>query len=158
MLPANLVDFVHGPVFFALGTRSATLRTAVARIMGAIADGPADSISFFLPRVQEQPHLDNIAANGLVALAAGNGLTSQAYQFKGRVIDVRPSTPGDEAIRDLYRDKLIAFIKPMGMPETMVGGYIVAPSMTITFRVAKIFNQTPGPGAGRPVEYAPAGG
>ena len=159
MLPANLVEFIHGPVILSLGTRNAALRPAVGRPVGVFADAVADRISFFLPRVQAQPHLDNIADNGFVALAAGDGLTSQNFQFKGKVIDIRDSMPADAAVRDLYHDKLLAYMHrwPFQIPDELVTGYIVDPSVTITFRVAKIFNQTPGPGAGKPVDFSPGG-
>ncbi|HXE17549.1 MAG TPA: hypothetical protein VN632_09985, partial [Stellaceae bacterium] len=71
------------------------------------------------------------------------------------------STAADAAIRDLYRDKLIRYFREeyfMPLPDEFIGGYISEPSTTITFRVAKIFNQTPGPNAGKPVDFVPAEG
>ena len=71
MLPDDIVEFLHGPLFLALGTRSSKLRPAMARVVGAFADAATDRISFFLPNVQREPHLTNLADNGQVAFTAG---------------------------------------------------------------------------------------
>jgi hypothetical protein len=161
MLPNDIVEFLHGPQVMALGTRSAKLRPAMARLFGAFADAPTDRISFFLPNVQGEPHLTNLADNGLVAMTAGEASTHRNYQFKGRVVDVRASTAADAAIRDLYRDKLTRYFREeyfMPLPDNFFGDYIADPSTTVTFRVSKIFNQTPGPNAGKPIDFVPAEG
>lgn len=161
MLPSDIVEFLHGPQVMALGTRSAKLRPAMGRILGAFADAPTDRISFFLPNVQSEPHLANLADNGLVAMTAGEAKTHRNYQFKGRVVDIRASTDGDAAIRDLYRDKLTRYFREeyfMPLPDNFFGDFIADPSTTITFRISKIFNQTPGPNAGKPIDFTPAEG
>jgi Pyridoxamine 5'-phosphate oxidase len=161
MLPSDIVEFLHGPLVFALGTRSAKLRPAMARPFGAFADGPRDRISIFLANVQGEPHLANLADNGLVALTAGEARTHRNYQFKGRVVDIHPSTAADAVVRDLYLDKLVAYFEKeyfMPLPENFFRGYVAEPSTTITFRVEKIFNQTPGPNAGTPIDFVPAEG
>ncbi|MGH6981411.1 MAG: hypothetical protein ACREFC_09415, partial [Stellaceae bacterium] len=103
----------------------------------------------------------NLADNGLVAMTAGEPRSHRNYQFKGRVVEVRPSTEADVVIRDLYRDKLISYFREeyfMPLPDEFIGGYISEPSTTITFRVARIFNQTPGPNAGKPIDFVPTEG
>jgi hypothetical protein len=160
MIPNDIVEFLHGPQILALGTRSAKLRPAGARPVGVIADAATDRISFFLPDVQREPHVTNIADNGLVALIASNARSHQNYQFKGKAVEVRSSTPGDAAIRDVYRDKLIAYMRQyfIPLPDSFIGDYIADPSTTIVFKVEKIFNQMPGPNAGRPVDFTPTEG
>jgi hypothetical protein len=156
MLPDDIVEFLHGPLVFALGTRSPKLRPAIGVAVGAFAAAATDQISFFLPNVQCQPHLANLADNGLVAFTAGEPRSHKNYQFKGLVVDVRPSTASDVAIREVYRDKLIAYFRQQyftPLPDKFIGDYISDPSTTITFRVLKIFNQTPGPNAGRPIDF-----
>jgi hypothetical protein len=161
MLPDDIVEFLHGPLVLALGTRSPKLRPAMARVLGAFADAATDQISFFLPNVQCEPHLTNLADNGLVAFTAGEPRSHKNYQFKGRVVEIRPSTASDVAIREVYRDKLIAYFRQqyfIPLPDKAFGDYISDPSTTITFRVLKIFNQTPGPNAGRPIDFVPTKG
>lgn len=157
MLPDDIVEFLHGPLVLALGTRSPKLRPAMARVLGAFAEAATDKISFFLPNVQCEPHLTNLADNGLVALTAGEpGRSHKNYQFKGRVVQIRPSTASDVAIREVYLDKLTAYFRQqyfIPLPDKFIGDYISDPSTTITFRVLKIFNQTPGPNAGRPIDF-----
>ena len=161
MLPSDIVEFLHGPQVMAIGTRSAKLRPAMGRVLGAFADAAQDRVSLFLPNVQCEPHLTNLADNGSVAMTAGEARSHRNYQFKGRVVDVRASTPGDIAIRDVYIDKLIRYFREeyfMPLPDNFFGDSIADPSTTITFRVVKIFNQTPGPNAGKPVDFVPAEG
>jgi|SRR5271170_2968363 hypothetical protein len=158
MLPDDIVEFLHGPRVLALGTRSPKLRPAMARVLGVFADAATDRISLFLPNVQCEPHLTNLADNGMVALTAGEARSHKNYQFKGRVVEIRPSTASDATIRELYREKLIAYFRQdyfIPLPDNFFGDYISDPSTTITFRVLKIFNQTPGPNAGRPIDFIP---
>jgi hypothetical protein len=158
MLPDDIIEFLHGPLVMALGTRSPKLRPAMGRVFGAFADAATDRISFFLPNVQCEPHLTNLADNGLVAFTTGEARSHKNYQFKGRVVEIRPSTASDAAIREVYRDKLITYFRQqyfIPLPDKFFGDYIIDPSTTITFRVLKIFNQTPGPNAGRPIDFVP---
>ena len=158
MLPNEIVEFLHGTQVFSVGTRSASLRPALARPLGVFADGAKDLVSLYLPVAQTGPHLANIADNGWVALVSADAVSHTSYQLKGHVTETRPSTPADAAIRDVYRDKMIVFFRQyfFPMPDNFYGDFIADPSTTITFRVEKIFNQTPGPGAGRAVEFTPS--
>ncbi len=161
MLSEDIVEFLHGVRVFALGTRSPALRPATARVMGVFANAAKGQISLFLPNVQCDPHLANLADNGLVALTAEDPRSHRSYQLKGSVVEIRPSTDADIAIRDVYRDKLMSYFRQhsfVPLPDHFIGDYIVDPSTTITFRVLKIFNQTPGPNAGRPVDFIPVEG
>ena len=124
MLPSDIVEFLHGPQVMAIGTRSAKLRPAMGRVLGAFADAAQDRVSLFLPNVQCEPHLTNLADNGSVAMTAGEARSHRNYQFKGRVVDVRASTPGDIAIRDVYIDKLIRYFREeyfMPLPDNFFG-------------------------------------
>ena len=47
MIPQELVEFLHGPVGFILGTRDARLRPCATWVSGVIADAANDDITMF---------------------------------------------------------------------------------------------------------------
>ena len=73
----------------------------------------------------------------------------EAYQFKGRFVEARPSDANDRAVQMIYRSKTISHqIERLPNIETLIDGYVLEPSTTVTLKVEEVFVQTPGPGAG----------
>ena len=105
MIPPKLVDFLHGPVVLVVGTRSDGLMPAVTYGRGAVVDAENDVITVIVPDVESEATLDNLARNGAIALTAGNGVSHETYQFKGRCLEVGPS----DAHHAQMRDALIAY-------------------------------------------------
>ncbi len=154
MIPQNLVDFLHGPVVMAVGTRSDGLMPAVTYGRGAVFDAKNDVITVIVPDVESEATFENLEHNGAIALSAGDGISHETYQFKGRCLDVGPSDEHQRAIEDVYTRKMIAHYRAKGVPDEHFGGYVLYPSTAIRFRVEEVFVQTPGPGAGRKLDFA----
>ncbi len=148
MLPDRLIDFIHGPHGLYVGTRDEELRPSIAMALGAVADAQAETIRFFLPDVEGGPTVRNLRDNGLVAMTVLNML-NEAYQFKGRFVEARPSDANDRAVQMIYRSKTISHqIERLPNIEALIDGYVLEPSTTVTLKVEEVFVQTPGPGAG----------
>ena len=154
MIPDKLVEFLHGPQVMLVGTRDAKLRPAVARALGAVADAAKDSITFFLPDVNAERTLANLADIGRVALTVSEPISHETYQFKGAYSASRASSEKDMAVQDIYLEKLIAHLKPTGAGEHFEG-LVLYPSTAVVFSVQDVFVQTPGPGAGDRYDFTP---
>lgn len=154
VIPGKLVEFLHGPRIMILGTRDAKLRPAVARAFGALADAAKDSITFFLPDGNAERSLANLADNGRVALTVTEPVSHETYQFKGAHIESRASTEKDMAVQDIYLEKLIAHLTPIGA-DAHFEGTVLYPSTAVAFSVQDVFIQTPGPGAGDRYDFTP---
>ena len=152
MIPRQLVDFVHGPVLGWIGGRDERLRPLAAWTFGARVEAAADTITVFLPDCEGGPLLAKLAADGTIAITVADGISHESYQFKGKLIETRPTTEEERAVQDILRSKLITYMAMF--PEALFQGYTLYPSTAVSIRVAEVFNQTPGPGAGRLVDLS----
>lgn len=150
MIPQRLVDFIHGSVLTWIGSRDDRLRPSVSIAFGARARGAEDLITAFVPDIEADQVKGDLAANGMVAYTVVDGISHEAYQFKGRLVEMRPTTDEERAVQDIHCSKLVAHFSMY--PESFFGGYTLYPSTAITFRVEAAFVQTPGPGAGEKLD------
>ena len=67
---------------------------------------------------------------------------------------VTEMTPDEVAFQQQYREEPMFIIKEMGYPDEMAERYVYHTDLSIEFKIEKIFNQTPGPGAGKTIELA----
>ena len=155
MIPEDLVTFLHGPRGFVLGTRDARLRPAACWVAGVVADGPNDEITMFIGDSYGRRALVNLRDNGMAALTCGHGPAHETFQFKGQYIESRPTTEQDIAVQELYKSKAVAhFAQAYGEPAGGIfAGIPLHPSTAVRFKVTEIFDQTPGPNAGKPIEF-----
>lgn len=154
MIPGKLVDFVHGPVVMFLGTRSAEFRPAFSWVFGALAKGEEGTITILVPDVEGEQSFRNLEDNGRVALTVAEAISHESYQFKGRSIELRPSTAEERAIQDIHKHKLATHLAQTGVEPELFDAYIATPATAVTFEVEEIFVQTPEPGAGEKVDMA----
>ena len=155
MLPNRIVDFVQGPYLMVVSTRDDRLFPCGDWAFGAMAQAEHDSVTIFLPDALHEANIRNARSNGKIALVMGHDDGHETYQLKGDYIRDRPCTDEDRAIQEVYRMKLVTKWKPeMGeLIERIVERLPYAKSTALTFRVREIFDQTPGPNAGRHGEF-----
>lgn len=152
MIPDKLVEFIHGSAIFFLGTRNEELRTSVSWVFGAVADPEADRVTMFVPTIDNEAVLKDLETNGMVAMSMVDGATHEAYQLKGKCVEIRPTNQKEKAVQEIHRTKAGARLGEAGMPPAMYQGFVMDPSVAVTFQVEEIFLQTPGPGAGDKLE------
>ena len=155
MIPEELVEFLHGPRGIVLGTRDGRLRPCMIWVSGLIADAASDTITLFVADAYVERSLANLKDNGKVALTCGHGPAHEAYQFKGDYLDSRPTTEQEVAVQNLHKSKVVShFAHEYGEPAGKVfAGLHYEPSTAIRFKVTEIFDQTPGPNAGKRIEF-----
>lgn len=147
MIPERLVAFVHGPILSWVGTRDARLRPSVSWAFGARVSAGRDEITAFIPDIEAEPAKRNAEQNGQIAFTVADGISHESYQFKGKLVGLRPSSDEERAVQDIHRSKLVSHM-PM-FPKQFFDGYQLYPSTALTFRVEQVFTQTPGPDAGK---------
>jgi len=151
MIPDRLADFVHGPVIGFVGTRDSRLRPEVTWAFGARISAASDELTTFVPDVEIDCTRINLAHNGIVAYTVVAPLSHESYQFKGKLVSLRPTTEEEQAVQDILISKLVS---QLPFPPDLFGGFITQPSTALTFRVEQVFVQTPGPGAGRQLDLS----
>ena len=154
MLSNRIIDAIQGAAVLYAGSRDERLRPAQTFAVGAVVHPDRESVTFFVPESRSEKILSHLKTNGRVALAVIL-LTHESYQLKGVYMTSRPVDEKERAIQDIYRSKLVAAMMQGGYPEQiaqpLVLGCIYQPAVAITFRVEEIFQQTPGPEAGKKI-------
>jgi hypothetical protein len=152
MIPDRVVEVLHGPAFLQVGTRDEALRPAHLWAVGAIVHDDRQTVTVFVPAARAERALRDLAANGRIALGAALA-SHEAYQLKGTYLSSRPTEARDRARQEAYRAALLASALEAGYPEAIARplalGFAHTPGVAITFRGDEVFDQTPGPGAGR---------
>ncbi len=144
----KLADFIHAAPWLTMGVRDARLRPHGVMVFGGRVDAATNRLSVFLSAALSGTVTECLKATGKAAVTIGEPVHHETYQFKGDVVEVRPMTPDEEAVQDIFFSKMFAAMKSMGLPVEAWGMPPVRPGLTAVIQVTDIFAQTPGPGAG----------
>ena len=155
LLPTEQVRFLAGPLISFVGTRNRQLRPSVGSVSAVRPDAAADTISFVLPDNEGARTKSDIADNGLIALTVIEPRSHETYQFKGRHLSSRPGNERDRALVDIQMAKIVARLNEAHYPGDKFGRYVFWPGTIVTFHVEDIFIQTPGPSAGKRIDFQP---
>lgn len=147
---------MHGPTLSWVGTRDERLRPTVAWALGARVSAASDEITAFVPDVEAERTKRNLEQNGLVAFTVAEPISHEAYQFKGKLVGMRPSNDEERAVQEIHVSKVISHASHF--PRALFAGFTRHPSTALTFRVEQVFVQTPGPGAGRLLDLSAEAG
>jgi len=96
---------------------------------------------------------EHVRPSSLLAVTSGNVFTFKSVQFKGVVESVAPSTPDEhelavESLRRLNeRIAQLQNVDPEHYDRRRPSAFL-----TCTMQVTEIFDQSPGPNAGRPLD------
>ena len=128
-------------------------------MFGARVSPGSDDITLFVPDIEFDETRRNLDQNGVVTVTFVDPVSHQAYQFKGKLIGMRPTSDEERAVQDIYRDKMLTHIVThTPLPPEIVTGFRIHPSTAVTYRVEQVFLQTPGPGAGGLVDLSAEAG
>jgi hypothetical protein len=150
-IPGVLLQFLDRATV-ALGcTADRSLVPAVHWVSGWQVDADQRSLWCLVPRdftAGLRPALD---AHGRFALTVEHIGPHECYQFKGRILEIRPSTEHDAAVVARCRERFAAAVRQIPQfagQEAALRRYILDAGVAVRFAVQEIFLQTPGPGAG----------
>jgi hypothetical protein len=130
-------------------------RPEISRALAAqvLADG---RIEILLPRDVGDRVLAAVRATAQVAVVTAVPLTHRTLHLKGRDAVVTPATPEHEAPLLRCREAFLAQITPLGFSRGQLMalwyGIELADLDCVRFSISGAWDQTPGPGAGQPVE------
>ena len=153
MIPDHTLEALTKGIVGHLGSASDDLKTVHIDTLGASLDQANDTVTAFVPSFLAGPVLENLQTMGRVSFFFGLP-SHEAYQFKGQFIEPRELTEAELASSEQVRNSLQEMLASMGIPEeALTQAFGSAPDLGITFKVEKIFNQTPGPEAGQELPF-----
>ena len=154
MIPEKLVDFMNSPVIIILGTRNNELQPAFNRSVGVNVSEDRETMTVYVYEPFAEVILKNLNENGRIAVIAVTLPSHETYQFKGAFVSSRKTIIKDIEIQENYRKKVLDHFTPLGLPENFLRNMPYKPGIAVTFRVEDIFVQTPGPGAGKKIDFS----
>ena len=132
-----------------VGTRDAALRPESARAWGIEVERESALATVFLPTAGSEVTLANLRDNGQLALTFSRGIDHRSVQVKDHCFAIAPSDERQRAVQDRYFATFSEGLRWIGHRPPLIRRVRYFPSQALSFRIESMFEQTPGPGAGR---------
>lgn len=151
----ELKALIEGPVSVLVGTRDSRLVPEITRAWGPKVSEDRRSVSLCVPLATSRKTLDNLEANRKIAVTFSLPTNYRTFQLKGRHAKTAEPNSTDLTFVERHRDAFAAVNAPLGQPRELVEAFWRAEIETsavlvrILFVPEQVFDQTPGPGAGR---------
>jgi len=155
VLTAELVEYMESGVSLLVGSRDAALRPASARGFGVAVDAASGTATVFLAMAGSEVTLSNLRNNAQIALTLSRPLDHRSLQVKGHVLDIGETSEAQRRIQDRYFSLFCEGLVLSGHQEKLLRRIRYYPSHAVRFQIESMFDQTPGPGAGRKASVAP---
>ena len=154
LLDAELAAFIQGGVSVVVATRNPDSVPDVARGCGCRVSKDRRRVTVLVEPARAGSALDNVVANGLVAVVFSQPSTHRTIQLKGTDARVVRVTRADRTVALRHLEAWVAELTGMGYrPDFARAVRGAADGMAaIAFTPTSAFHQTPGPGAGERLE------
>jgi hypothetical protein len=140
----HVQDLLAKPVMIHLATSNERHElTTTIFVAAAPAEDPA-VLRLFIPQVSLGAGQRPILVHQEAAVSITEVLAYTSLQVKGTLVALRPATPDEQAIQREMFGRFVA----LNYPEKLLT-MSQAPLVTAEVRVREIYDQTPGPDAGR---------
>jgi hypothetical protein len=153
-LTDDLIDFLQSGVSILVATRDAQLRPQCLRAMGATVDRARGIATLLLPEAVAEKTLAKLRDNGFIAITFSRPVDHRSIQLKGKCSGMRPCTDEERAMQERYRAAFAEQLQVVGLPRAISMQVRCTPSVAVDVTIAELFEQTPGPGAGRRITKA----
>jgi hypothetical protein len=125
----------------------------VSRACGVnVLDPNTGSVRLLLD-AEDEPLVAQLADGAVIALTTGNVRTHEAKQFKGHVVSIERATSVDDARALEYYEAFCDVVQESdGIDRAAVERLVPTRFLACVIAFDEMFDQTPGPGAGAPIE------
>ncbi len=131
--------------------RDAQNRPALARGLGIRVSPDRRTFTVFLSITHSSQVLKCLHENGDIAVVVTRPRTHETLQFKGRVREIVPLSDEDRAEMTAYQDSLAEELGSFGCRREFTCQLLAGSehAVAVVFEPVEMFDQTPGPKAGR---------
>lgn len=131
------------------GVASKSNKTRHVDTLGVSFDSSASLLTCFVIKSECEQILKCLSESGRISFYVGM-VSHEAYNFKGQFVNFNSISENDAKVSKEYRNNVINTISNIGISiEAATEKYGKVPDTAITFKVDKVFIQTPGPDAGK---------
>lgn len=145
----DLLAFVDGPNSVLFATQDGSLRPTSTRGLCVLPLDDRDGLAVWVPAAIAGRALSDLERDPRIAITASRATTHRTWQFKGRVTATRPL---NEAERPALHERFERFVEEcrgVGLPRRLLDRVVLWPCVALHVKVAEVFEQSPGPGAGQ---------
>jgi hypothetical protein len=151
MLDESLAAFLQEGLAIHIGTRNARLEPNGARVPAVTVDEDRRHVVVYVPQAAAPPILADLRANGQAAIGFARPVDDKACQVKGVLVEEWIASDAEQAeVMRQWRGNL-AQLSAVGIPEVASTAWSIWPCAAVRVRVTELFDQTPGPGAGKSI-------
>lgn len=154
MISPDLATFLESGVSVLVGTRDARLVPECQRALGVRIEPDGEHFVVFVPCAVGELVVAQARETGRIAVCFSRVEDHQSIQLKGDVQEIRHAAESERAHVDRYRQAFAEVLGLVGLPHALTLRMSHWPCWAIRVRADASFVQTPGPGAGRPLEGA----
>jgi len=150
VLDPATVEFIHGGVAVGVATRDDGLRPEFARGWGPEVSTDGRSLRLCVTAPEGSRMRANLEQNGAVAVGFSPPTIARAVQVKGVAGTVDEPEPADLDRVERHVRSFVAEAERIGAPPELSHRMFVGAGMVaVQFSIDEVFDQTPGPTAGR---------
>jgi hypothetical protein len=150
VLDREVVGFIHGGVAVGVATRDDDLRPEFARGWGPEVSADGRSLTLCVTAPEGSRMRANLERNGAVAVGFSPPTIARAVQVKGVAGAVAEPEAADLERVERHVRAFVAEAERIGAPVELSRRMFVETGLVaIRFSVDEVFDQTPGPTAGR---------
>ena len=152
VIPQEIAAFLdEGPIMH-VASRGPDNVPEAMHAAGARVVAAENRLEIYLAEALAGGTLSNVRANGEVALTATRVTDNRSVQLKGTVTSQRTGGEEDRSFLDIIQDRCNHELALIGIPRSVSARLVDWPCVVLSVRVREIFEQTPGPRAGQPLE------
>jgi hypothetical protein len=149
----DLKDLLEDGVATVVGTRDADLVPEIARGWGVRVLDDRGSLELCLGLPSAQRTLDNLAANGRLAVTCVRPSDYRQVQLKGRLLTTLSPTPEDREWVERHQRGFALQVEGVGIAAALAPRFWNHDDpdamVKVRFAIEETYDQTPGPDAGR---------
>lgn len=149
-IPDAIADFLDTATIGIVGTRDRNLVPHVHRPSGFRVSPDKRSVVCLFPDAFAEHLKSSLEDNGEIALTVSQVVSHETYQLKGKRIESGRVQDDDPQIYRSYVERAVEVLSSvLGSSEQMLWENAPPPTLRVVFDVREVYDQTPGPGAGR---------
>ena len=133
------------------GVSSKSNKTVHVDTLGVKIDNIKSTLTCFVINSECKKVLEYLNESGRISFFVGM-ISHEAYNLKGQYVSSKKLDNSDLKISKNYTNKVIDIITSVGLSkEAALEKYGKVPDLGVTFKVDKVYIQTPGPEAGKEI-------
>jgi hypothetical protein len=151
-LSDELAAFVHSGVAATVATRDADLKPAVTRAWGPQLSEDGRTLTLCVVAPPGSATRANLEENGAIAVGFSPPTIARAVQLKGAAVELREPRPDELARAERHFGAFCAQAEAIGFAGELARRLYNPPELLwVRLSIEQVFDQTPGPTAGRPL-------